>query len=472
MMESKTKPQPKLGTLEKYGYSIGAMGEGMAFNLVSSFYMIYCTDILGITAGFMATLIFFARLWDAANDPIMGTLAENITTKWGRHRPWILIGAISNAAVVALMFNPTLARALNPAVYISIFYVLCDMTYTIIDVPYYAYAAAFTDPHERDQISTLPRILGGAGTIGIPALTLLMVSKLSPGNQGQGYFRWASLIAVFFVLCAVVTVLTIKDRRISTREKKFSFMEAFRTLKNNDQLLIIEVVFILAFIAITMTTSVALYYFKYVWKNPDAYATFSLVAGAGMGISLLSYPFLAKKISRRKIFIGSLILPIVGYSLMFLVSMVSNSVNALLPVVLVLVSGYGCISILSSVFMVDTVEYGEWKLGYRSETIIFSLLTLMGKFSNAIAGLLTGWGLQLGGYRSTIEDTMGFAGEAGAIPYQPEGVTTALYILMFAVPPLILGAALLLYLKKYKLHGAFLDQITDELKAKRENSVR
>ena len=203
-MTQPTLHAPKLSRKEKYGYGIGAMGEGMAFNLVSSFFMIYCTDSLGISAGFIATFFFAARIWDALNDIMMGTLAENIHTKWGKHRPWILLGALLNAAVLVLLFNPTLARAGNVHLYIVVFYVLFDMTYTIIDVPYYAYAAAFTDAHERDQISAIPRILGGVGTIGIPALTLMMVQKLSPESQAQGFFQ---RVGGLFWPCAHYAVL-------------------------------------------------------------------------------------------------------------------------------------------------------------------------------------------------------------------------------------------------------------------------
>jgi len=460
--------QPKLGTAEKFGYGIGALGEGLAFNLVASFFMIYCTDTLGISASFMAIMFFFARLWDAINDPIVGTLSENIKTKWGKHRPWVLLGAVTNAAVVVCMFLPGLSRLASPLIAVTALFVLCDMTYTIIDVPYYAYAASFTDMKERDQISVIPRILGGVATIGIPVLTLPMVSRLGNGSNVQGYFRWAIVVAAIFVACALVTAFTMKKRELGARAKPFTFRETLHTLRTNDQLLIIETVFVMAMTAITMTTSVALYYFKYVWKNPDAYGLFTLTAGAGMGVALLSYSLLVKKISRRALFIISLAMPAAGYLVMFTISMLTKNVNFMLPAVVFTVGGFGFIGIFTSIFMVDVVDYGEWKQGYRSENIIFSLLTFIGKFSNAIASLITMGTLYFAGYISTKEDLMGNAGTAAAIPWQPPAVSLALNILMFAVPPVILLLALTLYLKKYKLHGAYMEEIKAGLEAKRE----
>jgi len=459
--------QPKLGTAEKIGYGIGALGEGLAFNLVTSFFMIYCTDTLGISAWFMAVMFFLARLWDAVNDPIMGTLSENIRTKWGKHRPWVLLGAVTNAMVVVCMFLPGLSRLANPLLAVTVLYLMFDVTYTIIDVPYYAYAASFTDMRERDQISVIPRILGGVATIGIPALTLPMVDRLGNGSGVQGYFRWAIVIGAIFVACALVTVATMKKRELSAREKPFTFREALRTLRTNDQLLIIEAVFVLAMTAITMTTSVALYYFKYVWKNPDAYGLFTLTAGAGMGIALLSYSLLVKKISRRALFIVSLAMPAVGYLAMFTISMLTKNVNFMLPAVVFTVGGFGFIGIFSSIFMVDVVDYGEWKQGYRSENIIFSLLTFIGKFAGAIASLITMGTLYFAGYVSTKEDLLGDAGAAAQIPWQPSAVSLALNILMFAVPPVILLIALTLYFKKYKLHGGYMEEIKADLEKKR-----
>ncbi|MCL2107132.1 MAG: glycoside-pentoside-hexuronide (GPH):cation symporter [Oscillospiraceae bacterium] len=463
--------QPPLRAKEKYGYGIGAMGEGFAYNLVTSFFMVYCTDVLGVAAGFMATLFFFARLWDAANDPIMGTITENVRTSWGKNRPWIALGALLNAIVIIFMFFPGLSNLKDPRFIVAVLYVLFDMTYTIIDVPYYAYAAAFSDLRERDAIATVPRILGGIAAIGIPALTLPVVERLGGGRDAIGYYRWTLILMVMYVACALIASFCMKNREVVRQEKKFTLMDTLRIIRKNDQLLILVAVFVLAFASITMTTSVALYYFKYVWLNPNAYSLFALTAGAGMGIGLLSYTFLAKKLSRRRIFIFSLASPIAGYLLMYLISTLSKNVYVMLPAVILTVGGFGFLGILSSVFMVDTVDYGEWKLGCRSENINFSMLTLIGKFAGAIAGLLTGWGLQLGGYVSTREDIMGLAGSAASIPAQPASVSAALNILMFAVPPFILAAALLLYLKGYKLHGKFMEQITGELAEKRAKTT-
>ncbi|MCL2445562.1 MAG: glycoside-pentoside-hexuronide (GPH):cation symporter [Oscillospiraceae bacterium] len=457
----------KLTARETAGYSMGALGGGFAFNMVRSYFVVFCMTVLGVSAGFLMVMFVVLRLWDAISDPIVGLLSENIRTPWGKHKPWVIIGALFNAVVITFMFSPVMTRmqGVGLLVGITVLYMLYGLTYTVIDVPYYAYAAAFVDERERDIISTWPRLVGGIAMIGVPVLTRTMVTTLGGQSEAQGYFYWVLLLMGMYVLFAGIAAKSMKVREIGRREQAFSFKEALQTLRQNDQLLIIEVVFILAMTAINVTQMVALFYFAHVWNAPEVFDLFMLVAGAGMALAMISYPFIARKISRRKIFIAGCVVPLVGYVLMAGLSLAGNPMF-MLPVVLFTVGGFGFFGILTSIFMVDAVEYGEWKLGYRSENLIFSLLTLIGKFSGAIATLIFLGGLHLAGY---VESTDGMFADAEMIAQiaQPASVNTALNVLMFVVPPMILGLALLLYLRKYKLHGEFLANVTRELEEKR-----
>ncbi|MCL2530754.1 MAG: glycoside-pentoside-hexuronide (GPH):cation symporter [Oscillospiraceae bacterium] len=461
--------QPKLTVRETAGYSMGALGGGFAFNLVRSYFVVFCMTVLGVSAGFLMVMFVVLRLWDAISDPIVGMLSENLRTPWGKHKPWVIIGAVLNAVVIVFMFSPVMTRmqGIGLLVGITALYMLYGLTYTVIDVPYYAYAASFVDERERDVISTWPRLVGGIAMIGVPVLTRTMVTTLGGQSEAQGYFYWVLLLMGMYILFAGIAAKSMKVREIGRREQAFSFKEAWQTLRQNDQLLIIEVVFILAMTAINVTQMVALFYFAHVWQAPEVFDLFMLVAGAGMALAMLSYPLLAKKISRRKIFIAGCMVPLAGYVLMAGLALTGNPMF-MLPIVLFTVGGFGFFGILTSIFMVDAVEYGEWKLGYRSENLIFSLLTLIGKFSGAIATLIFLGAMQLAGYVST---TYGMFADAAIVAQtaQPPAVNVVLNVLMFAVPPVILGLALLLYLKKYKLHGVFLQQITRELEERRDS---
>lgn len=473
----------KVPVIEKYGYGIGSIGKDMCYNFVGAFFMIYCTDTLGVPAAFMGSMFFFARLWDAVNDPMMGTIVDNTKTKWGKYRPWILIGTLINALVLAFMFyKPEFlgSNVRSICIYVAVMYVAFGMSYTLVDVPYWSFVSAITnDPAERDEVSTIPRVFAGLGNIIVQVLTLTMIAKLGGSAPNQGYFKWALIIAAAFVFFILITTFTIKERLVVKQDRKFSFVDALKTLKNNDQLMIIVVVLILINLAINMTTGVAVYYFKYVWKSPAMYSTFALIIGAALAVGLIGYPFLAKKVSRRKIFIVSMILPAVGFLIMLVVSFFIRSMEASKAILilgvpaLIFCSGFGAITVLTTVMLVDTVDYGEWKLGYRSESIIFSMQTFMVKFATAFGGLITGWGLTAGGFVevTTVQKLNETAEEAEralqfALSQQTNlpGVETALNIMMFIVPPVLLTLALVLYVTKYKLNGKYMNQILEDLK--------
>ena len=134
----------KLTSKEKYSFGIGAIGKDAVYNIVAVYFMFYLTDVLGISAGFIGGLFFVARIWDAVNDPMMGLIVDNTRTKWGKFRPWILIGTIVNSIVLIFLFTDCGLTGKSLYVYVSIVYILWGMTYTLMDVPYWSMLGLFT----------------------------------------------------------------------------------------------------------------------------------------------------------------------------------------------------------------------------------------------------------------------------------------------------------------------------------------
>ncbi len=122
---------------ERYSFGIGALGKDLCYAVVSYYLMIYFTDSIGLAPLFVGNLFLVARLWDAINDPMMGMIVDNTRTKWGKFRPWILIGTVVNAVVLAFLFKkPAGLEGGQLNVYYSVMYILWGMTYTMMDIPY------------------------------------------------------------------------------------------------------------------------------------------------------------------------------------------------------------------------------------------------------------------------------------------------------------------------------------------------
>jgi Na+/melibiose symporter-like transporter len=170
----------KLGFKEKFAYGIGAVGKDMVYMLSASYILYYYQDIMGVSAWVMGIILLIARVFDAFNDPLMGVLVAKTKTKWGKFRPWLFIGTLTNAVVLFFMFDaPPTLNAKGMIAYAAIFYILWGVTYTMMDIPYWSMVPAFTESgKERENMSALGRSCAGVGSAIITIVTVLAVAAI------------------------------------------------------------------------------------------------------------------------------------------------------------------------------------------------------------------------------------------------------------------------------------------------------
>ena len=236
----------------KIGYGIGTIGKSMSYGLASGFISYWFLSGLGLSPAFLGVMLFVARLWDGVNDLLMGAIIDSTRTKWGKFRPWMVIGAVTNAAVTVLLFTNPGFRGVGLYVYATVCFVLWDMTYTMIDVSYWAMIPALTlDSHDRDQVSMLPRIFGGAAGI-VGAFTLQITDKLG-GVANGGFMKYALLTSGIYILTVLICAGTVRERIApppQQKEERFSLIRSAKILFHNDQALVIVVIMILFNLAI------------------------------------------------------------------------------------------------------------------------------------------------------------------------------------------------------------------------------
>ena len=176
----------KLGFKEKFAYGIGAVGKDMVYMLSASYILYYYQDIMGVPAWIMGVILMIARVFDAFNDPFMGVLVAKTKTKWGKFRPWLFIGTLTNAVVLFFMFAaPPSLSAKGLVAYAAIFYILWGVTYTMMDIPYWSMVPAFTEGgKDRENMSALGRSCAGVGSAIITIVTVLAVAAI--GNFALG----------------------------------------------------------------------------------------------------------------------------------------------------------------------------------------------------------------------------------------------------------------------------------------------
>ena len=226
----------KLTVKEKASYGLGAVGKDMVYMLSASYILYYYQDILGVSAIAMGVILMAARVFDAFNDPIMGVVVAKTRTKWGKFRPWLLIGTILNAFVLYFMFAaPPALDGAGLVAYAAITYILWGVTYTMMDIPFWSMIPAFTEGgKEREGLSTLARSCAGAGSAIVTVITMKCVYALGAGNERAGFKWFALIIAILFVVFVAIACAMIKEKSTVDVESP-TVGEMFRALVQNDQ---------------------------------------------------------------------------------------------------------------------------------------------------------------------------------------------------------------------------------------------
>ncbi len=461
MSSAATGKKSKLSAVTRYlGFGVGAFGMDLSYGLFYTYLSKYLTDVLGFGAGFMALVPPLARIWDGINDPMMGSIVDRTRSRLGKFRPWILIGAASNAVILTLLFtNPGLkAGGAGIVAYAAVMYVLWGMTNTMCDISYWSMVPALTnDPTERNIASSVPRLFSGAGQLAVAVATVFMVRLLGRTadgavDTGTGYSRWALICGLILFAGALVTVVTTKEKGFTPPKEKFSFKKTVKVVTSNDQLLIFMLTAILYNTGWYMTTNMSLYFFDHVLGDETYMALFSAVCGAGQLVGLVLLPILSEKITRRRVIIGAMGVTVIGYIGMILFGAAFYSTIPFIFCAFIGGVGVGAMFVSETIMLADVVDYGEFKLGRRDESVVFSMKGFLQKLSYTIQSLVFALGLRLSDYNAAPDS-----------PASQRMIVT----LMFVLPPIFITVALLFYRKKYKLHGKLMDKVNDCVNARK-----
>ena len=476
MEESKQRLSGK----SKLSYALGAVGKDMVYMLSASYVLYYFQDILGVSAIAMGTILLVARVFDAFNDPIMGVVVAKTKTRWGKFRPWLLIGTLTNAVVLFLMFSsPPKMDVAGLTAYAAVTYILWGVTYTMMDIPYWSMIPAFTQGgKERENLTTLARSCAGVGSAIITIVTMIAVHALgSAGANAREVellgFKWFSLIvSLLFIGFTILTCVNVKER--STAEMQtVSVGQMFKALVQNDQAMTVTVAIVLINSAIYITSNLVLYFFKYDFGGTGWYNSYTLFNTFGGGIQILSmmllYPLLRNgfKLPNIKIFYLCLIMAAAGYAVLLILAF-TNMGNVLILFIpgFFIFAASGLLNILTTVFLANTVDYGELKNNRRDESVIFSMQTFVVKLASGLAAFIASLCLQFNKLSnaavSEADKLVDFSLSVS------NGAKAGLRMTMTVIPILGLVAAIFWFRKRFILTDEKVEEIAAQVKAQRE----
>ena len=435
-----------------YCFGLGTIGRDMFYAFEANTLLYFLTKVLSLDVWVFAAVsmvLTVMRIFDAFNDPITGLVIDNLRTPWGKFKPAILVGGILSAVFSVLLFAG-IGEGWTFVIIFAIAYLLWDITYGINDIGYWTLLPVMSsDQKQREKTGAFARICANIGMYIVMVAWEPVTSGL--GNTKEVWFWCAVAVAVVYLLGLLFPLLGVKERRLpAAQQEGTSIREMFRVLVKNDQLMWTTLAMALFMVGYCTTVNFAIYYMEYVFGNKDLYMVLVAVVGVAQLGSLSVYPVVARHFNRRTLYTIATVLVLLGYAIFFFAEM--SIVLIVLGALLVFV-GQAFVQTLMLMFLSDTVEYGQWKLGKRNEAITFSVQPLINKLGGALATGIVSMTLILSGIK--VDETT-------ATAIGPQG-QLILKIAMFAVPLLMIIAGYIVYLKKYRISEEFYAEMLKDL---------
>lgn len=419
----------KLNKLSIIGYGAGDAANNLAFTTATMFLLVYYTDVAGISAAAAGTLLLVVRLFDAFADVFAGRIVDRTFSKrFGKFRPFIMFGSIPLLLLSVATFSiPELGES-GTLLYAYVTYAALGLAYSLVNIPYGSLAGAMTqDPGERAKLGSARMV--GALLVG-SALGIFVAPLIKPGADLQSTFTTITLI--FVVVGAALyffTALTAKER-VHRAVPKVTLKQSVDTLKGNKPLLMLclsSFFFLSGYLALT---SVQLYYLRDVLGRLDLYPVLSIIQLALTFLLAAVMPRLVRNVGKKRVYIYSSLVTVLGGAIIFFTP--TGQVWMGFTGLVVSLVGVLAVNIVVWALEADTVEYGEWRTGVRTEGITYALFSFTRKSGQAVGGALAAYALALGGYKSgaaqTADALFGIQVAAGALP----AVLTILAVLVMS----------------------------------------
>ncbi|MCP4714775.1 MAG: MFS transporter [Deltaproteobacteria bacterium] len=464
----------KIPKLHILGYGVGALPVNMSFAIVVLYLSYFYTDVFLLPPAIMAVLFISCRVWDGINDPIMGLIADRTNSSWGKYRPYLLFTPIPMVVFAGLTFYAPDMGMTAKIIYAFVTYFGLQMIKTAVAVPYFALPALMTtDATERTALSSAAMIFAPVAFIIASVLTLKVVG-LFP-TEKEGFFYTALMFTAFSAVFSFVTFITSRKydypgNKLFLRQKTGSgpgsLKEKWKVISQNRPFMLSVGAFMGHNMYSAVVMGVMIYFFKYNVKAFDRYPSFigAMLICAMLGAAIA--PLLVRKFGKKSTLQGANILAICCGLTLFLLSYGKETAE-LAPLwrvggpcfFLFLLSGFSSniVPVICAAVMADSVDYGEWKTGRRTQGLISAVFLMGNKAGMALGGAFIGIGLTIINYVPNL-------------PKYPSETLQGILVLLFIVP---MGCRILISILMwfYNLSDSRFAEIVKELNAGVSNSA-
>ncbi|MCP8688705.1 MFS transporter [Marinobacterium sedimentorum] len=380
---------------EKLGYGLGDMASNLVFTSMGIFLTFYYTDVIGIPAAIVGTIMLVSRVFDGVSDVLMGVVVDKTRSRHGKARPWLLWMSIPFALATILTFSvPQMDQTLQ-VIYIFISYNLLNLVYTAINIPYGVLNALTTrDPYQRSLLNIFRIFMANVGIILVGQIVMPLVQSFGGGRTGwQLAF---TLLGVVSTVLFLITFASTKERvETDPRMREVPIKTGVKALFSNRYWVMMLAFFVSFFILVALCFSTPVFYANHVLGDSSMIGTLILGTVAPQLPALFIMPYFVKRWGKVSCCRVGLLVMAGSYLLLL-----TDPHNVQLAVIATIIKGIGMAPIIGSAFamLADTIDYGEWKTGLRTEGLTYSAGSFGSKVGIGLGSAIVGWVLSLGGY--------------------------------------------------------------------------
>ncbi|ABX27482.1 glycoside-pentoside-hexuronide (GPH):cation symporter [Lactobacillus helveticus] len=454
-------------------FCLGNLGHSAFYGVMSTYFIIFITSemfsglnqsVADKLVGLITGLMVLVRIIELVIDPILGNVVDNTKTRWGKFKPWILIGTVVSAALLLILFTGIFGLAQQNWILFAILFVLIyiafDVFYSLSDVSYWGMVPALSeDSHERGIYTSLGAFSGTIGWNSLPIIVVPLVTGVTYAVTGKheegapGWFAFAAVISALAIICALIVCFGTKEKHNIIRnsaKQKTTLRQVFGAIFHNDQILWPSLAYLFYSLAAVITNGVLFYMYKFVIGKPNDFWVVGVIATIiGCFISP-SFPVLNKYIPRKWLFIAGQTCMVLAYVLF-----IFGRNNVFLMDLGLVLFNINFALLVTVLTLTDAIEYGQLKIGQRNEAVVLAVRPMIDKFTGAVSNALVGY----------VAIAAGMTGSATAADMTSKGINTfnmmALYI------PLALAVlSIVVFLSKVTLSEKKHAQVIEELKSK------
>ena len=444
--------------VEMISFALGNLGHSAFYGALSTYFIVYVTSgmfdglpqsVANKLIGLITALVVIIRLAEVVIDPILGNIVDNTKTRWGKFKPWQVIGAVVSSVLLVVIFTGIFGLAhinwIAFAIVFTVLFILLDIFYSFADVAYWGMVPAISeDSKERGIFTSLGSFTGSIGWNGltmivVPVTTYFTFIATGKHEQGpSGWFGFSIVVSIVAVLSALAVAFGTKEKDNLIRNaatKKTSIKDVFSGIIHNDQILWISLAYLMYSLAYVVTNGVLFYFFKFVLGKPNEFWIAGAIATV-IGFSTAPlYPVLNKFITRKVLFSIGQMAMILSYLLF-----IFGKTNMMMVTIGLILFNFTFAQLVVVLSLTDSIEYGQLKNGNRNEAVVLAVRPMLDKITGAFSNGIVG----------TIAIAAGMTGSATAGDISASKINT-FEIYAFYTPLLFSILALVIFLWKVKI---------------------